>query len=439
MSFSRRQWLQASGFGLLGISGSGWMPLLADQIAPKRHCILLWMTGGPSQLDTFDLKPEHENGGEFKPIATNVSGIQISEHLPQLAKQADQLAILRGLSTKEGDHGRGTFLMRTGHGPTGPIRYPSIGASLSKALGDDSSALPNFVSISPYRRFSPAAFGSGFLGPRHEPLTVGAIDVPQANAQTADGDYAELGVDDLELPEGTSRAQMQQRKQLWESLQAQFRSRHGGTAPEAQDTVYRRAFEMMNPTAASAFDLTKESDSVREAYGRNRFGQGCLLARRLVERGVPFVEVSLGSFGNGSLGWDSHRNNFETVKNLSQELDAGWANLMHDLKERGLLEQTTILWMGEFGRTPKINQAGGRDHYPNAWTCVMAGGGIQGGQVYGRTSVDGTSVADGKTSAEDVLATLCWAVGVDPQTQYLSNLGRPIRIAEGSPIQSILS
>jgi hypothetical protein len=195
----------------------------------------------------------------------------------------------------------------------------------------------------------------------------------------------------------------------------------------------------MDSNIASAFDLSQEPDAIREAYGKGRFGQGCLMARRLIERGVPFVEVSLGFSENGSFGWDTHQGNFPAVKALSGELDAGWSMLMSELQDRGLLEMTTILWMGEFGRTPKINDNAGRDHFPAAWTCVFAGGGIQGGQAYGQTSSDGTEVASQRVDVGDVLATLCTALGVDPGHENISDLGRPIKIAEGRPIREILA
>jgi hypothetical protein len=192
----------------------------------------------------------------------------------------------------------------------------------------------------------------------------------------------------------------------------------------------------MNSKEAAAFDLSEEANEVREAYGRGPFGQGCLIARRLIERGVPFVEVTLGG---GGLGWDTHQNNFPGVKSLSEQLDAGWGTMMTELKDRDLLRDTTFLWMGEFGRTPAINPNAGRDHFPDAWTCVFAGGGIQGGQAYGKTSADGTEVEEGKVGVGDVLATLCKAVGVDPDTENISQLGRPIKIAEGAPISDILT
>jgi hypothetical protein len=440
---NRRQMLQAAGLGLLGYSASGWLPAWADQLGQdpsrRRHCVLLWMTGGPTQTDTFDMKPGHANGGQFKEIETSAPGLRFSEHLPQLAKQADKLAVIRSLSTKEGDHGRGTYLMRTGHQPMGPIRYPTIGSSLSKELGHESDAVPNYVSISPYRAFNQTAFSPGFLGPKYAPLTVGATDVFQAVQQQPADAYAELRVDDLRPANGVGAEQFDSRLELWRSLQDGFLAKHHGGAPLAHDTVYERAVRMMQSEAARAFDLAEESSDVRDAYGRGRFGQGCLMARRLIERGVSFVEVSLGTFGGGSLGWDTHQNNFATVKNLSAELDAGWATLMRELDERGLLESTTILWMGEFGRTPKINPNGGRDHFPAAWTCVLAGGGIKGGQAYGKTSDDGTEVVEGKVDVGDVLATWSTALGVPPDHQNISEMGRPIRIAEGKAIREVLA
>ena len=196
---------------------------------------------------------------------------------------------------------------------------------------------------------------------------------------------------------------------------------------------------MMHSDEAKAFDLSEESASVRDAYGRGRFGQGCLMARRLIERGVPLIEIALRGSTGGALGWDTHGQNFPRVKALSSELDAGWATLMTELKQRGLLESTTIIWLGEFGRTPVINRNQGRDHYPRAWATVLAGGGIKGGQAYGKSSKDGTTVEENKVDVPDILATLCRALGVDPDDQNVSEVGRPIRIAEGKPIEDILA
>jgi hypothetical protein len=438
---SRRDWLKTASLGLLGTSASGWFPLVADELAARqtrpRHCILLWMAGGPTQTDTFDMKPGHANGGQFKEVATSVPGLRFSEHLPRLGELADRLAIVRSLSTKEGDHGRGTYVVRTGQKPQGPIQYPAIGSSLSKALAREDDAVPHYVSISPFRQFNQAAFSPGFLGPRYAALTVGAIDGAGPPQPQAAGGYAELKVDDL--APAVVRSQFDGRVDLWRRLESRFVAQHRGPVPAAHQTVYERALKLMDSSAARAFDLTKEPAAIREAYGRGRFGQGCLLARRLIEAGVSFVEVTLGSVSNNTFGWDTHQNNFPAVRSLSAELDAGWGTLMKELSERGLLDVTTILWIGEFGRTPTINPQGGRDHFPAAWTCVFAGGGIQGGQAYGKTSEGGEEVVEGKVDIPDILATLAAAVGVDPAEQNLSAQGRPIRIAEGTPIRDVLA
>lgn len=441
--FNRRQVLQAASLGLLGVSASGWFPAFAEEVQAtskkRRHCVLLWMTGGPTQTDTFDMKPGHVNGGEFKEKETKVAGLKFSEHLPKLAAMSDKLALIRSLSTKEGDHGRGTYLMRTGHQPQGPVNYPSIASSLSKMLGDENDAVPQNVSISPYRAFNQSAFGPGFLGPKYGPLTVGATDSFQPTQPGAAGTgYAELKVDDLTPPAGVAKEQFEGRLELWRAMQSKFLASHRTASPIAQDTVYQRAVKLMHSGASKAFDLSEESDKVREAYGKGRFGQGCLMARRLIEQGVSFVEVTLGSF-NGNNGWDTHQQNFTAVKALSAELDAGWGTLMQELADRGLLETTTFLWMGEFGRTPVINPQGGRDHFPAAWSCVLGGGGIKGGQAYGKTGDSGMEVTENKVDVGDVLATLSAALGVDPETPNISDVGRPIKIAEGRVIKELVA
>ncbi len=440
----RRRWLKSLGGCACGVSVSGWLPALAEQIASdprrRRHCILLWMAGGPSQMDTFDMKPGHENGGEFKETSTNVPGVRFSEHLPQLAEHADKLAIIRSLSTKEGDHERGAYLMRTGQRPMSAIDYPSVAAALGKelALADDS--LPPYISVAPYRGPGRGGFGPGFLGPKFAPLVVDSFGMSALTRDISSGSaYAELKVDAIKPPQGISADQSERRLDLWKSLEDEFVGSHPAAAPQSHRTVYDNALRMIHSESATAFDLSQEPAKVRDAYGKGVFGQGCLLARRLVERGVPFVEVSLSSSIAGGAGWDTHSNNFDVVKALSAELDSGWATLMADLSERGLLEQTTIVWMGEFGRTPRINAQAGRDHFPRAWSCVLAGGGIAGGQAYGRTSADGTTVEENQVNVTDVLATLCAALGVAPSTENDSNTGRPIKIVDGSPIKQLLA
>ena len=439
--FSRRTLLQTLAASAAGLSASGWFPSFAQALAAnparRRHCVLLWMSGGPAQTDTFDLKPGHENGGEFKEIETKAPGLRFSEHLPKLAEYADRLAVIRGLNTKEGDHGRGTYLMRTGRKPLGPVKYPTIGSALAQQLGVAPAGLPGYISIGPFRAFNQEAFGPGFLGPRFGPLIVGAADVPGSMADGADG-YPQLKVKDLEPLQGIAAARVQKRLALWQGLEAEFMAAHKSGAPMTHRTVYENAVTLMNSRDATAFDLAAEPDEVREAYGKSAFGQGCLLARRLIERGVPFIEVSLGTTSGGA-GWDTHADNFNQLRQLSGDLDAGWAALMKELDERGLLASTTILWMGEFGRTPRINANQGRDHFPNAWSCVLAGGGVAGGQAFGRTSEDGMAVVDGQVGAEDVLATLCEALGVPADASQESNLGRPIAITDGAPIKAVLA
>ena len=433
---SRRTAIKVAGTGI-GMAASGWFPLIERAVAQEnkrqRHCIILWMAGGPSQMDTFDLKPGSPNGGEFKEISTSVPGLKISEHLPELAKQADKLAIVRSVSTNEGDHARGTYLVRTGQRPGGAVKYPSIASSLSKALGTNASLLPDYFTIDPFPAINPDAFSPGFLGPKYAAAAVSASGRPQG-----EDEFAKLTVDNLSNPEWIDTSRAGKRRALWEQLQQEFVNNHPSASPLAHDTVYRRAFRMMDAGASEAFELDSESAAVREAYGRGVFGQSCLVARRLIERGVPLVEVTLGGIAAGGLGWDTHQDNFNAVKRLSEQLDAGWSTLMTELEERGLLADTTILWIGEFGRTPQINSLGGRDHFPSAWTCVFAGGGIQGGQAYGSTSADGSQVEDGKVEIKDVLATLCQAVGVDPAHENTASGGRPIKITEGTPIGDIL-
>jgi len=442
---SRRQMLRLAAAGVVGFSTSGWIEALAADTArdPRRRksCILLWMTGGPSQTDTFDPKPGHANGGQFKAIETAVPGIFLSEHLPKLAKQMKDIAIIRSMSTKEGDHGRATFNLRTGYQQTGPIRYPTLGSLVAKELGRDDAELPNFVSIAPVRSFNPGAFGPGFLGPQYAPLVVGERAVIDAQGGT-DARNLSFKVEDLNLPAGVDNPRADARLGLLDSLRADFLSSHPGVGPVSHQDAYLRAVRLMRSAAAKAFELEEEPAPVRDAYGRTAFGQGCLLARRLVERGVPFVEVSLSSADGGMVaGWDTHQQNFETVKKLSDVLDPAWSALMNDLRSHGLLDSTLIVWMGEFGRTPKINGQAGRDHFPAAWTTVLAGGGLKGGKVIGSTGPAGMEAKDRPVSVPDLLATVCKGLGVDPMAQNDSGLGRPIRIVDpkAKSIQEVLA
>lgn len=440
---SRRDWLRLAALGVSGFSASGWIETIAAQAAAaapsakKKACILLWMSGGPSQTDTFDMKPGHLNGGTFKPIDTSVPGIQICEHLPKLSKEAKDLVLIRSMSTKEGDHSRATLYLRTGYTPQGAIQFPTIGSLVSKELERENSELPNFISVAPTRFLSPGAWSPGFLGPQYAPLIVG----DQFFGGQVDGPNYEqsLKVRDLDAPKGIDMRRSDARLSLLDGLESDFIATRSTAAPIGHKTAYDRAVRMMRSPAARAFNLDEEKASLRDDYGRNQFGQGCLLARRLVERGVPFVEVSLG--GNNGVGWDTHQQNFDQTKKLCEYLDPAWSALLRDLRDRGLLESTLVVWMGEFGRTPQINGQAGRDHFPNAWSTVLCGGGIKGGSVVGKTSPDGTTVVDRAVAVPDFLATVCKALDIDPMKQNMSDIGRPIRIADpaAKPVQEILA
>jgi hypothetical protein len=430
---TRRQWLAAAsvslGSSLLGGTLAGWLRALAAADAPlggrKRSCLLLWMNGGPSQTDTFDMKPGHAHGGPFRPIATRTPGISISEHLPGLAAWSDRLAVVRSMSTREGDHGRARVNLRTGYFPQASIQFPVLGSLVSKESSRVAGDLPTYVSILPAGLFGPGSPPAGFLGPDYAPLLVGR--------EREGADEGEpLTVENLSLPSGVSSDEARARLELLHRTEEAFLSRRAGLAANEHRNAYEKASRLMSRSAAKVFDLAEESAAVRERYGRSQFGQGCLLARRMIERHVPFVEVSLS-------GWDTHEDNFNRVRDLSTVLDKAWSSLMQDLHERRLLDSTLVVWMGEFGRTPGINPQQGRDHYPKAWSIVLGGGGIRGGQVIGRTSADGMAVEDRPVSTPDLLATICLALGLDPRKQNMSNVGRPIRLVDpvAKPIREI--
>jgi hypothetical protein len=440
---SRRDWLRLSAAGIAGCSMSGWLGSLATRAAddPKRRrsCILLWMNGGPSQMDTFDLKPGHANGGPFREIATAVPGIKISEHLPRIARHADRLALVRSMASKEGDHGLAKSYVHAGYSQRGPIQYPTLGSLVAREAGAEEADLPAFVSIGSDRGASSAAYSPGFLGPRYAPLMVGEVGRRYTPADDGDTGARALRVPNLRPHAGVGGEQLDARLRLVQQIQREFVAEHPSAAARSHQTAYERAARLMRTAAGKAFDLDEEPARLRDAYGRNRFGQGCLLARRLVERGVPFVEVSLG--GDNGQVWDTHQNNFPIVRELSGALDAAWATLMNDLKEHGLLDSTLIVWMGEFGRTPTINGDKGRDHFPNAWTAVLGGGGIKGGQVIGKTSAGGEAIEQHPVSVPDLLATVCLALGIDPTKLNLSNVGRPISIVDkaGKPLEELVA
>ncbi|MDY3559210.1 DUF1501 domain-containing protein [Gemmata sp. JC673] len=404
---SRRDVMKLAASGVFAPALSGWLPLLA-RAAPTggkgkaKSCILLWMDGGPSHKDTWDLKPDSKGAGEFKPIKTAAPGVEISEHLPKVAQVMNHGLVVRGMTTPEGAHPRAKYYMHTGFREgQGGVVYPSLGSIVSQEMGKADNTVPNYVAI------GGRSYGSGFLGPKHQPLLV--------------TDPAR-GVEDLKS--AVSAAQLGNRTGLLEQMEKAFHREQSADSITDHKTTYERAVRLMQSKEAKAFDIA--GDGTKGKYGSGRFADGVVMARRLIEVGVPFVEVSLG-------GWDTHQDNFERVKSLSGQVDSALSALVTDLKEKGLLDSTLIVWMGEFGRTPNINTRGakpGRDHFPRAWSLAMFGGGLKGGQVLGKTDKEGASVEDRPTTAQDFLATVCELLGIDHTKKNETPTGRPIQIVE---------
>ncbi len=381
----------------------------------NKSCILLWMGGGPSHMDTWDLKPESEkNGGEFKPIATSADGVKICEHLPTIARQMHHLNIVRSLNSQEGNHDRGTYKMHTGYAPNPTVVHPGFGSYCSYELGSKVEIdLPHCISI------NTSGQSAGFLGMTHSPFFIQNPTAPIAN---------------LQPPDGVDGQRMTRRLRMLGLVEDNFAAQHRGYSPLDHKAVYSKTIRMMNSRYTRTFNLEEEPPAVRDAYGRNSFGSGCLMARRLVEQGVSFVEVALG-------GWDNHNDIFNTLSrgNLPQ-LDKGMGSLVADLAQRGLLENTLVVWMGEFGRTPRVNQNSGRDHWPRSWSIVMGGGGLTGGQLVGATDKDGVEVVDREVGVMDIIATMTKAMGIPIDTQYTTPLGRPIKIVDGAqPIKELFA
>ena len=419
---SRRSALRNLTLGVTACSTSSWLPALANAAAgtgrKPKSVILIWLNGGPATIDLWDLKPGHKNGGPFQEIETKTPGMKISEHLPSLAEQAADFSIIRSMSTREGDHSRARFVTMTGYTPQGAIQFPAFGSLVAHEFNVEND-IPSYVHIGG----RPTVSGGGFLGPQFAPFVVGGQSRRRgpSNADLKVADLASASAD-----QQSARLQLQQELRSLSTMPASL-------VTDALDSSRDRALRLMNPKAASVFNLEEEAAPLREAYGNSSFGQGCLMARRLVERGVSFVEVSLN-------GWDTHSNNFERVKELSQQLDHGCATLIKDLRQRGLLEDTLIVCQGEFGRTPRINGQSGRDHWPSSWAMMLAGAGIRGGQVVGSTSDDGKEIKSKPTRTADLMATIFSSIGLDPRKQNMSNVGRPIRLADpdGEVIKELL-
>lgn len=382
----------------------------------QKRCILLWMSGGPSHLDTWDLKPGAANGGPFKPIETAVPGIGISPHLPTVAKQMKHIAVLRSLNSREGSHERGTYLMRTGNLPVPTIEHPGFGSILSYELGAKLGEFPLPTCIA----INGGGQGPGFLGMSHAPFVIGNPGGPIENMQLP----GSLRMGGGPLDQRVAQLRAMQRESLWREVEGRFQKSQGQSASD-HATVYQKTKMLLHSPLTRVFDLADEPAALKAAYGDDNFGRGCLLARRLVEQGVPFVEVQLG-------GWDTHAGNFDTLaNNLHPTLDKGMGTLIEDLAARGLLDDTLVVWMGEFGRTPRINQSAGRDHWGRSWSIAMAGGGIKGGQVVGATDPEGVEIADKPLKVMDIVATMSKAMGLNLDTIYTTPNGRPSKLVDG--------
>ena len=410
-SLTRRAMLGRSLFGCASLWLGNSLFGQESRGSNDRSIIVLWMNGGPSQIDTFDPKPDHANGGQVKAISTQQPGIQISANMPKLASRMNDVALIRSMTTKEGSHERGRYLLHTGYLPVGATAHPGLGSIVSAELGEESASLPNFVSV------SIPSQGPGLLGMPHA-----AFHVPDPKEKVPNAAPAK-GIDDRRF---------RRRLDMLGTLQNSFIATKRGQEANDHNEVYQKSVRLMRSRELRAFDLSLEKDAVREKYGQSEFGQGCLLARRLVEVGVRCVEVSLD-------GWDTHLNNQSKSKSLAEMVDAGFSSLIDDLKSRRLLDKTLILWMGEFGRTPKINVLGGRDHWPNGWSVAMAGGGIKGGQVIGSTSRDGLKVMNRPITVPDLFATACHTMKIDHEKENYTSTGRPIPIVNhGKPIRELI-
>lgn len=407
--------------GFLKLAGLSWLTpvgrLLADQAErtrqPAQSIILLWLDGGPSQLETFDPHPDTKIAGGTRAVATSVSGIQLAQGYEQLADQMGSIALIRSMVSKEGDHERGTYLFKTGYRPDPTVQHPSIGAICCHELPVGRADIPRHISILTDQRPS----RGGFLGGEYDAFQIGD---PKGT-----------------LPDVTSPVPTARELARVQDLDIVERAFARGRRARVENTLHRdtltRARVMMSSEQLRAFDVSQEPAGVLAEYGDTPFGRGCLAARRLIEVGVRCVEVTLST-------WDTHVNNHEIHKSRTKVLDPAFAALLRDLSRRQLLDRTVVLCGGEFGRTPKINPLGGRDHWPNGFSLAMAGGGIRGGVAIGQTDPEGIRDPVRPTSIEEVHATVLIALGLNPAKENIAPAtGRPVKLSEGKPIRELLA
>ena len=376
----------------------------APPAGKAKRILVLWMQGGPSQIDTFDPKPGTETGGEFQAISTAARGVKISETLPRIARRMKKLSIIRSINSREGDHLRGQYLLHTGYPLVEGFARPAAGSVVSKHA--PAAKFPKYVSI------GSAGFGPAYMGVQHAPFSI---------------ENAEQALQTLRALESR-----RPRIQLMQSLNKGFDEKHMSGLLERRREVVRQIEELVDTPFVRALDLKKVSASDRARYGDENFGRQCLLARRLLEVGVNFVEVQQG-------GWDTHVDNFANVRRACATIDRPWAALMDDLEAKGLLDETVVIWMGEFGRTPTINARNGRDHYPRVTCAVVGGGGIEGGRVVGETNRLGTSIVKDRVTVADLFATVFSRMGIDPKKRFRTDFGGTATTTDkGTPIKGLL-
>jgi hypothetical protein len=441
---SRRGFLRAGSLCPLGIGLPQLLVGAASRAAPAaspvrlgspdlpgkaQACILLWLEGGPSQVDTWDPKPI----SNFKPIATRAPGVRISELFPRVARHMDKLSVIRSVHTQENNHPQGTYQALTGHRPSAAMKFPSLGSIICKEAGRRNE-LPQYALVPQPQEVDfftyKDAYGAAFIGANYDPMIV------------PDPSREGFHIPDLKLPRTVTAETIEDRKSFLGVVDRLFREKEDLAEFTAMDALSRQALRMLlSPKVASAFDLSREPDRLRDAYGRDRVGQSVLLARRLVESGCRFVSAS--GYRHGQ--WDTHGKNDEAMrKTLAPLLDRTLSVLLADLEARGLLQTTVVLVMGEFGRTPDLNPQLGRDHWPDCWSLLIGGGGIRGGQVVGASDRKGAYVAERMVSMGDVYATIYKAFGIDWTRTYMTPIGRPIYIAnalgdkQGEPVGELI-
>jgi hypothetical protein len=370
-----------------------------------QRMVLVYMAGGATQFETWAPKKKGTaNMGEAEPMNTSVEGIEIGSWLPKIAERMDDVCVVRSVTSREGNHDRGRYFMHSGYIPNPTVVHPGIGSYVAHEVGDPNSVLPNFVSIG-------GTQGAGYLGVEWDPFVL---------------DNASRPVDNLNLAPGMDLRRRDARLSLLQDLNKEFESERGDDSVAPHRNMFERAKRLMDTSKNRAFDVSEEPDSIHKLYGESTFGKGCIAARRLLESGVKVVEVVQG-------GWDTHNNEHAAVKALAEALDPGFSGLLKDLKDRGMLDTTLVYWFTEFGRTPNVggggNGAGGRGHYPQAFSVAFAGGGVRGGRVIGATDPDGVQVTERPVQVQDLHATVCHAMGIDQDKQYFAGR-RPMRVVD---------